>query len=99
MTPSSSDQPRNYLFIVRAYNDVDHFSPLLDWLLQREEYRVAVYTSNPTLCADANENLLYLKRRELPETAAKDLIIYLPPKLRKKILSEEQAALGQGLGL
>ena len=45
------------------------------------------------------EGLLYLKRRELPETAAKDLIIYLSPKLRKKILSEEQAALGQGLGL
>ncbi len=45
------------------------------------------------------EGLLYLKRRELPETAAKDLIIYLPPKLRKKILLEEQAAMNQDLGL
>jgi chemotaxis protein MotA len=45
------------------------------------------------------EGLLYLKRRELPETAAKDLVIYLPPKLRKKVMQEEQAALGQGLGL
>ena len=45
------------------------------------------------------EGLLYLKRRELPETAAKDLIIYLPPKLRKKVMQEEQAAMGQGLGL
>ena len=45
------------------------------------------------------EGLLYLKRRELPETAAKDLVIYLPPKLRKKVIKEEQAAIGQGLGL
>jgi len=45
------------------------------------------------------EGLLYLKRRELPETAAKDLVIYLPPKLRKKVIHEEQAAMGEGLGL
>ena len=45
------------------------------------------------------EGLIYLKRRELPETAAKDLVIYLPPKLRKKVMKEEQAAMGQGLGL
>ena len=45
------------------------------------------------------EGLLYLKRRELPETAAKDLVIYLPPKLRKKVMQEEQASMGQGLGL
>ena len=45
------------------------------------------------------EGLLYLKRRELPETAAKDLVIYLPPKLRKKVIQEEQAAMGGGLGL
>ena len=45
------------------------------------------------------EGLLYLKRRELPETAAKDLVIYLPPKLRKKVIKEEQAAMGGGLGL
>ena len=45
------------------------------------------------------EGVLYLKRRERPETAAKDLVIYLPPKLRKKVMQEEQAAMGQGLGL
>ena len=45
------------------------------------------------------EGLLYLKRRELPETAKKDLVIYLPPKLRKKVIQEEQAAMGEGLGL
>ena len=45
------------------------------------------------------EGLLYLKRRELPETAKKDLVIYLPPKLRKKVSQEEQAAMGGGLGL
>ena len=45
------------------------------------------------------EGLLYLKRRELPETAAKDLVIYLPPKLRKKVMQEELSAMGQGLGL
>ncbi len=45
------------------------------------------------------EGLLYLKRRELAETAKKDLVIYLPPKLRKKVIQEEQAAMGGGLGL
>ena len=45
------------------------------------------------------EGLLYLKRRELPETAKKDLVIYLPPKLRNKVIQEEQAAMGGGLGL
>ena len=45
------------------------------------------------------EGLLYLKGRELPETAAKDLVIYLQPKLRKKVIQEEQAAMGGGLGL
>ena len=45
------------------------------------------------------EGLLYLKRRELPETAKKDLVIYLPPKLRKKVIQEAQAAMGEGLGL
>ena len=45
------------------------------------------------------EGLLYLKRRELPETAAKDLVIYLPPKLRKQVIQEEQAAMGEGLRL
>ena len=45
------------------------------------------------------EGLLYLKRRELPETAAKDLVIYLPPKRRKKVIKEEQAAIGKGLGV
>ena len=45
------------------------------------------------------EGLLSLKRRELPETAAKDLVIYLPPKLRKKVIQEEQAAMGEGLRL
>ena len=45
------------------------------------------------------EGLIYLKRRELPETAKKDLVIYLPPKLRKKVIQEEQAAMGGGLGL
>ena len=45
------------------------------------------------------EGLIYLKRRELPETAKKDLVIYLPPKLRKKVIQEERAAMGGGLGL
>ena len=45
------------------------------------------------------EGLLYLKRRELAETAARDLVIYLPPKLRQKVLTEEQAAMGQDMGL
>ncbi|MDP7318342.1 MAG: MotA/TolQ/ExbB proton channel family protein, partial [SAR324 cluster bacterium] len=68
------------------------FTPIASKRFQLKESQVL-------LLEMIREGLLYLKRRELPETAAKDLIIYLPPKLRKKILSEEQAALGQGLGL
>ena len=68
------------------------FTPIASKRFQLKESQVL-------LLEMIREGLLYLKRRELPETAAKDLIIYLSPKLRKKILSEEQAALGQGLGL
>ena len=59
----------------------------------------ALKESQVLLLEMIREGLLYLKRRELPETAKKDLVIYLPPKLRKKVIKEEQAAMGEGLGL
>ena len=45
------------------------------------------------------EGLLYLKRRELPETAAKDLVIYLPPKLRKKVMQGGTGCNGARVGV
>ncbi len=68
------------------------FSPIASKRFQLKESQVL-------LMEMIREGLLYLKRRELPETAAKDLVIYLPPKLRKKVVKEEQAAMSQGLGL
>ena len=61
--------------------------------------RIQLKESQVLLLEMIREGLLYLKRRELPETAKKDLVIYLPPKLRKKVIQEEQAAMGEGLGL
>ncbi|MBF0352762.1 MAG: MotA/TolQ/ExbB proton channel family protein [SAR324 cluster bacterium] len=46
------------------------------------------------------EGLLYLKRREIPDTISQDLIIYLPLKMRQKITEEKMAAMREGnLGL
>lgn len=56
--------------------------------------------TNVKLLEMIQEGILYLKRRELPEVAGKDLIIYLPMKLRQKIQAEQQAAMRSGnLGL
>ena len=46
------------------------------------------------------EGVLYLKRRELTEVIAQDLIIYLPTKLRRRVNEERTAAMESGdLGL
>lgn len=62
--------------------------------------RYQLKESNNKLMEMIQESILYLKRRELPEIAGQDLIIYLPPKLRRKVTEERIAVMQSGdLGL
>lgn len=62
--------------------------------------RFRIKESNTKLLEMIQEGVLYLKRRELVEAAAQDLIIYLPLKLRHRIEAEKMASLATGdLGL
>ena len=54
---------RIYLFIVRSFNDIDHFTPIFDAMFLNGKYRIHLYTSNMLLTAEYNENLVYLKRK------------------------------------
>ncbi len=62
--------------------------------------RFQLKESNAKLLEMIHEGILYLKRKELAEIAGQDLIIYLPPKLRKLVEEERRAAMSSGdLGL
>jgi hypothetical protein len=60
---------KNYFFIIRAYNDIDHFTPILDYILNNKLARVHLYSSVPLKLILPNENLEYLnKEYELEPT-------------------------------
>ncbi|MBU2514414.1 MotA/TolQ/ExbB proton channel family protein [bacterium] len=62
--------------------------------------RFQLKESNVKLLEMIQEGILYLKKRELVDVAAQDLIIYLPPKLRMQVEEERRAAMASGdLGL
>lgn len=62
--------------------------------------RFQLKESNTKLLEMIQEGILYLKRRELVEVASQDLIIYLPPKLRRQVEEDKRAAMRSGdLGL
>jgi hypothetical protein len=51
---------KKYLFVIRAYNDIDHFLPLIDYLLKNNSAELHIYSSvHPNLLLP-NENLDYL---------------------------------------
>ena len=52
----------NYVFIVRGYNDVDHFTPLLDYLCRTSAARPHLYSSVPLVAFRGNEGLNYLRK-------------------------------------
>lgn len=54
---------KNYLFIIRAYNDIDHFTPILDHILANDLATVHLYSSVPLQLILPNENLEYLKNK------------------------------------
>ena len=62
--------------------------------------RFRIKESNNKLLEMIQEGILYLKRREMVEAAAQDLIIYLPLKLRNRVEEQRAAAMESGgLGL
>jgi hypothetical protein len=53
---------KKYLFIIRAYNDIDHFTPIIDHILENGLARVYLYSSVSLKLIFPNENLEYLKK-------------------------------------
>ena len=49
-----------YLFFVRAFNDIDHMTPVV-WKMSRDNYAVAVYCINPDYDIDNDYRLNFLK--------------------------------------
>jgi flagellar assembly factor FliW len=49
-----------YLFFIRAFNDVDHLTPIV-WKMSRDNYRVAVYCINPEYDIQNDYRLNFLK--------------------------------------
>lgn len=50
-----------YLFFVRAYNDIDHITPIV-WKMNRDSYPVAVYCINPEYDIGNDYRLNFLKK-------------------------------------
>ena len=82
---------RSYLFIVRGFNDVDHFTPILDAMCRSAKYQVHLYTSNMLLTSEDNENLTYLKKQHnlnlkfLLETVSLSVLTVLLKKILNKL--------------
>jgi hypothetical protein len=53
---------KKYLFVVRAYNDIDHFTPLIDYLLRNNLAQVYFFSSVHLRYLFPNENLVYLEK-------------------------------------
>ena len=53
---------KRYFFVVRAYNDIDHFTPLIDYLTRNKLAQVFLFSSLYLGHLLPNENLRYLER-------------------------------------
>ena len=53
---------KKYLFIIRSYNDIDHFTPIIDHILENGLAKVYLYSSVSLKLIFPNENLEYLKK-------------------------------------
>jgi hypothetical protein len=49
-----------YLFFVRHFNDIDHFTPIV-WKMHKDNYPVAVYCMNPQYDIQSDYRLQFLK--------------------------------------
>jgi hypothetical protein len=84
------------MFIVREFNDIDHFTPLLDAFCSRNYYNVSLLASNLLITEVENENLNYLKNEyglSLEFLFAKNNLTIWHKILRKIYLSIHTRAL------
>lgn len=51
-----------YLFFVRAFNDIDHITPIV-WRMNKEKYPVAVYCMNPAYDIQNDYRLSFLRKQ------------------------------------
>jgi len=51
-----------YLFFVRAFNDIDHFTPIV-WKMNKDKYPVAVYCMNPAYDMQNDYRLSFLREQ------------------------------------
>ena len=49
-----------YLFFVRHFNDIDHFTPIV-WKMHKDNYPVAVYCMNPEYDIQSDYRLQFLR--------------------------------------
>ena len=54
---------KKYLFVIRAYNDIDHFTPVLDCIMNNLIAEVYLYSSVPLPLILPNDNLQYLENK------------------------------------
>ena len=54
---------KNYLFLIRSYNDIDHLTPIIDYLNKHRLAFIHLYTSVPYGLIYPNENLDYLEKK------------------------------------
>ena len=54
---------KRIVFLIRAFNDIDHFTPLIDRVASDREFEVSVYSVNWKYDLNANPNVAYLFKR------------------------------------
>jgi hypothetical protein len=54
---------KQVVFLVRSFNDIDHFTPLIDRFCKTSEFGVEIFCLDWNFPLDNNANILYLKRR------------------------------------
>jgi hypothetical protein len=58
----SEDRPNMYLFFVRQFNDIDHFTPIV-WKMHKDNHSVTVYCINPKYDIQSDYRLGFLKEK------------------------------------
>ncbi len=51
-----------YLFLVRAFNDIDHITPIV-WKMRQDNYPVALFCWEPTYDLQSDARLLFLRKQ------------------------------------
>ena len=51
-----------YFFVIRSYNDIDHFTPLIDYMCENKYNKIYLFSSEPLELILPNENIEYLNK-------------------------------------